>query len=96
MMNRPYDTKKLEEIIKDMKTKSNTWICNHIIFDWPTETLEEFIDTFRFLNLYDRTYYNKYSDVNNIYKGESKNYDFKEKLILLKRLQRKYYIDIAI
>jgi tRNA A37 methylthiotransferase MiaB len=24
MMNRPYDTKKLEEIIKDMKTKSNT------------------------------------------------------------------------
>jgi tRNA A37 methylthiotransferase MiaB len=95
-MNRPYNIEKLEELIKDMKSKSNIWLCNHIIFDWPTETLEEFADTFKFLNLYDATYYHRYSDVNNMYQNTQKNDNFKKKFILLKKLQNKYNIDIIV
>jgi tRNA A37 methylthiotransferase MiaB len=32
LMNRPYNISKLEETIKDMKSKSKVEICNHIIF----------------------------------------------------------------
>lgn len=96
LMNRSYDVKKIIEILADIKKESNTNLCNHIIFNYHEETLEEFVETFKYLQYYNRTFYFKYSDVNKIYLSNHISYDLDKKFILLKKLQKKYTIDITI
>ncbi|MDD2907735.1 MAG: radical SAM protein [Candidatus Gracilibacteria bacterium] len=96
LMNRAYDVEKIIEILKDIKLNSKTELHNHIIFNYNEETLEEFVETFKYLNYYDKTFYFKYSDVNNIYGKNHISYDLDKKIILLKKLQKKYSIDIPL
>lgn len=96
LMNRAYDVEKIIDVLKDIKENSKTQLHNHIIFNYNEETLEEFVDTFKYLNYYNKTFYFKYSDVNNIYWKNHISYDLDKKFILLKKLQKKYNIDIAI
>jgi len=67
MMNRAYDVEKIIDVLRDIKENSNTQLHNHIIFNYHEETLDEFVETFKYLNYYEKTFYFKYSDVNNIY-----------------------------
>lgn len=96
LMNRGYDIEKIKEVLKDMKLNSNVELCNHIIFDYHKETLNEFAGTFKLLPYYEKTFYFKYSDINKVYKNNSENLEIREKIILLKKLQNKYNIDIAL
>jgi hypothetical protein len=82
--------------LDEIKKQSKTELQNHIIFDHQDETLEEFIWTFRLLKYYDKNYYFKYSDINKIYWKNFISKNLKEKIVLLKKLQKKYNIDIAI
>jgi tRNA A37 methylthiotransferase MiaB len=96
LMNRWYNIEKILEMLKDIKTNSKTELCNHIIFDYQEETLEEFVWTFKLLEFYDRTFYFKYSDINKIYTDKKISYSLREKITLLKKLQKKYNIDIGL
>jgi tRNA A37 methylthiotransferase MiaB len=66
-MNRNYNIQELINILNEIKNNSNTKLMNHIIFDYHDETLEEFVGTFKLLKYYDKNFYFRYSDVNNIY-----------------------------
>lgn len=96
LMNRSYNIENLISILDEIKKQSKTELQNHIIFDHQDETLEEFIWTFRLLKYYDKNYYFKYSDINKIYWKNFISKNLKEKIVLLKKLQKKYNIDIAI
>jgi len=96
MMNRAYDVEKIIGVLKDIKESSKTELHNHIIFNYHEETLEEFVETFKYLNYYSKTFYFKHSDVNNIYWKNHISYDLDKKIILLKKLQKKYSIDIPL
>ncbi|MDD2907734.1 MAG: radical SAM protein [Candidatus Gracilibacteria bacterium] len=96
LMNRSYDVEKITEVLKDIKKNSKTELHNHIIFNYNEETLDEFMQALKFLNYYDKTFFFKYSDVNNIYGNNHVSYDLDKKFILLKKLQKKYNIDISI
>jgi hypothetical protein len=48
------------------------------------------------LKYYDKNFYFRYSDVNNIYWDKFLSNNLKEKLILLKKLQNKFNIDITL
>ena len=96
LMNRSYDVEKIIEVLKDIKKNSKTELHNHIIFNYNEETIDEFMQALKFLNYYDKTFFFKYSDVNNIYGNKHISYDLDKKFILLKKLQKKYNIDISI
>ena len=96
LMKRWYSIDRLMENLLDMRRNSKIELCNHIIFNYFQETLEEFVDTLKLLQFYDKTFYFKYSDINNIYGNDFESSDVKEKIILLKKLQHKYNIDITI
>lgn len=96
LMNRKYNIDKLIEILKEIKLLSNIQLQNHIIFDYYNEWLEEFVDTFKLLRYYDKNFYFRYSDINNIYWKDFISNNLKEKIVLLKKLQNKYNIDITI
>ena len=70
------------ENLLDMRRNSKIELCNHIIFNYFQETLEEFVDTLKLLQFYDKTFYFKYSDINNIYGNDFESSDVKEKIIL--------------
>ena len=95
IMRRPYFIDDL--LPKLYKLRSIKWwvyLVNHIIFDYYDESLDEFKDTFRLLPYYDKTYYFKYSDFKWNYNSNKKK--LFEKVFLLKKLQKKYNIDIVL
>lgn len=96
LMNRNYDIEKITKILIDIKANSNTELINHLIFDYHNETLEEIVDTFKLLQFYDKNFYFRYSDINHTYGKDHISVKLKEKIILLKKLQRKYNIDITL
>lgn len=96
LMNRKYNIEKLIEILDDINKNSKVQLQNHIIFDYHNETVEEFVDTFKLLNYYDKNFYFRYSDVNSIYGKDFISNNLKEKIVLLKKLQNKYNIDITL
>lgn len=96
LMNRKYSIKKIIELLREIRKNSNIQIQNHIIFDYHDETLEEFVDTLRLLQLYDKNFYFRHSDVNKVYWKKDISNSLKEKITLLKKLQKKYNIDITL
>lgn len=51
LMNRTYDIGKLLELIKEVnKLSLKTWLYTHIIIGFPTETMEDFLESVKFLN----------------------------------------------
>lgn len=94
LMNRSYNIDKLTQVLYDIKKNSKTVLYNQIIFNYQWETYNEFITTFKFLKYYDKTSYYKYSDINNLFWEKFITYDFEKKMILLKRMQKKYLIDV--
>lgn len=96
LMNRRYDIDKIIDVLDEIKKESNVQLQNHIIFDYHEETIEEFVDTFKLLKFYDKNFYFRYSDVNNIYWKTLTSEILKQKIILLKKLQNKYNIDITL
>lgn len=96
LMNRKYRIDKIIELLVEIKNSSNTQLLNHIIFDYHDETLEEFVDTLRLLPLYDKSIYIKYSDINNVFWEGMISNNLKRKITLLKKLEKKYTIDMVI
>lgn len=94
-MKRWYDTSKIISVLKDIKENSHVELHNHIIFNYNDETLGEFVSTFKYLPLYDKTYYFKYSDINKVFEENKRDILIREKITLLKKLQNKYHIDIS-
>lgn len=94
LMNRNYNVDDLKKILFDIKQKSNIILHNHIIYDYPTETFDEFKDTLSLLKFYDKTFYNRYSNVNNLPISMFNHNDTKEKIILLRKLQSLFNIDL--
>lgn len=95
LMNRKYNLNKLFFILDDIKRNSNTEIHNHIIFNYYNETLEDFISTFNALKYYDKTFYFNFSDINWLYEKNIDNKILKDKIVLLKKAQNKFNIDIS-
>jgi len=96
LMNRSYDINDIIYILNDIKLNSNTKLCNHTIFNYHTETLEDFVGTFKVLKYYDKNFYFKYSDINKTFWKDFVSIKLEEKIILLKKLQKKYNIDITL
>ena len=63
LMNRKYDMERIKEIIREIKILAPSfWINTHIIFNFPTETREDFLSSLRVVSLFDDFAIFNYSD----------------------------------
>jgi len=63
LMNRNYDIKKLISIIKEIKEISQkTWLYTHVLFNFPTETREDFLKSMKSALHFDEIMAITYSD----------------------------------
>ena len=63
LMNRGYDTDSIFRIVKEIKAKHpRSFFETHIIYGFPSETWEEFQDTFRAADYFDSVIYFYYTD----------------------------------
>ena len=75
LMNRHYDAEKIFEVVEDIKSKfPHLFLETHIIYGFPSETREEFEDTFRAIDFFDSVIYFYYTNRKNVdaskYKGK--------------------------
>lgn len=62
LMNRNYTVKEYMELYNKIKSiNSNLKIINHIIYAYPTETINEFMDIIKWIDIFDFTVFNLFS-----------------------------------
>ncbi len=67
MMDRGYDISQIYELVKELKAKfPSMFLETHILYGFPTETREEFEDTFNAAGYFDSVIYFYYTDRKNV------------------------------
>ena len=67
LMNRRYDSNEIMEIVRTTKKRfPHIFMETHVILGFPSETIEEFRDTFRLSKVFDSTIYFYYTDRKNV------------------------------
>jgi MiaB/RimO family radical SAM methylthiotransferase len=63
LMNRNYDINHIKMIIREIKDMApSLWLCTHVIVNFPTETMEDFLRSLRVSTLFDECIFVNYSD----------------------------------
>jgi MiaB/RimO family radical SAM methylthiotransferase len=67
LMNRHYDVAEITDITKEIKAHTpHVYLETHAIYGFPSETFEEFNDSFRLVSDFDSVIYFYYTDRNNV------------------------------
>jgi tRNA A37 methylthiotransferase MiaB/MoaA/NifB/PqqE/SkfB family radical SAM enzyme len=63
LMNRDYDLCEIESVIEDIRRLSPQTLLNtHVLFNFPTESRQEFLETLRFVDIFDEVHFFNYCD----------------------------------
>lgn len=74
LMNRNYNVKSVLKIVKEIKSLNpKIYLDSYTLYGFPSETREEFLDTFRLKDYFDKIIYLYYSDRENIKSSKLKN-----------------------